>query len=38
MKRLILIALLAAPLAACGTVDGFGQDVSRASRTVDSWF
>ena len=36
MKRLFLLALLAAPLAACGTVDGFGQDVSRASRTVDS--
>ncbi|MCR8547297.1 entericidin EcnA/B family protein [Salipiger sp. P9] len=38
MKQVILLAALAAGLAGCGTVDGIGQDVSAASRTVQSWF
>ncbi|HBM58933.1 MAG TPA: entericidin EcnA/B family protein [Citreicella sp.] len=37
MKQALLLSLLAA-LAACGTVDGVGQDISSASRTVQSWF
>lgn len=32
----IMIALLA--LSACGTIDGIGQDISQASRTVQGWF
>ncbi|MBU2962353.1 entericidin EcnA/B family protein [Citreicella sp. C3M06] len=38
MKQAILLAALAATLAGCGTVDGVGQDISSASRTVQSWF
>ncbi|MCM2561180.1 entericidin EcnA/B family protein [Lutimaribacter sp. EGI FJ00015] len=32
-----LVALVAL-LAGCGTIDGVGQDISGAARTVQSWF
>lgn len=35
-KFLLIAALLT--LAACGTIDGIGQDISSASRTVQGWF
>ena len=37
MKQAILMAFVAL-VAACGTIDGVGQDISSASRTVESWF
>ncbi|MFW2587081.1 entericidin EcnA/B family protein [Sagittula sp. SSi028] len=37
MKNLILILTAAAALAACGTVEGFGNDVSSGARTVQGW-
>ncbi|APZ54717.1 entericidin EcnA/B family protein [Salipiger abyssi] len=37
MKQALLLGVLAL-LAGCGTVDGVGQDISSASRTVQSWF
>ncbi|MDU8912077.1 entericidin EcnA/B family protein [Aestuariicoccus sp. MJ-SS9] len=37
MRILALLITLAA-LGGCATVDGIGQDVSGAARTVDSWF
>lgn len=38
MKKLILLAALAAALAGCNTVAGAGEDVSAGARTVQSWF
>jgi len=38
MKKLILLAALAAALSACNTVAGVGDDVSSGARTVQSWF
>ena len=39
MKRINLFVLAAlAALSACGTIDGMGQDISSASRTVQGWF
>lgn len=38
MKKLILLAALAAALAGCNTVAGVGEDVSGGARTVQSWF
>jgi len=38
MKKLILLAALAAALAGCNTVAGVGDDVSNGARTVQSWF
>ncbi|EPX78161.1 entericidin EcnA/B family protein [Salipiger mucosus] len=35
-QAILLIAL--ATLAGCATIDGVGQDVSSASREVQSWF
>lgn len=37
MKHLAILGLLAV-LAGCGTIEGVGEDVSAASRTVQSWF
>ncbi|WP_135505550.1 entericidin EcnA/B family protein [Roseovarius aestuariivivens] len=37
MKKIALVALIAA-LAGCATVDGIGQDISGASRGIQSWF
>jgi predicted small secreted protein len=36
MRLAVLLALLA--LAACNTVDGFGQDISASAQRVASWF
>lgn len=38
MKKLILLAALAAVLAGCNTVAGVGEDVSGGARKVQSWF
>ncbi|KEO51836.1 lipoprotein [Thioclava pacifica] len=38
MKKLVLLAALAAALAGCNTVAGVGDDVSSGARTVQSWF
>ncbi len=38
MKTKMTAFLFLALLAGCGTVDGFGQDVSGGARTVQSWF
>ncbi|SDY26121.1 entericidin EcnA/B family protein [Citreimonas salinaria] len=37
MKPAIFLLGLAALLAACGTVDGLGQDISAGARTVQGW-
>ncbi len=37
MKKIALLALIAA-LAGCGTVEGFGRDLSSASRGVQNLF
>ena len=34
LKRLILAILIATPLAACGTVEGVGKDVSNSARWI----
>lgn len=36
--RAILMIVLIAGLASCGTVDGIGQDISAGARTVQGWF
>lgn len=36
-NRLVLLALAAA-LAGCGTIEGFGRDLSAGAQTVQSWF
>ncbi|RAK10468.1 putative small secreted protein [Salipiger aestuarii] len=38
LRQAIIVTALAALVAGCGTVDGVGQDISSASRTVQSWF
>jgi predicted small secreted protein len=38
MIRAFATLTLAAALAGCGTVDGIGQDISGAARTVEGWF
>jgi predicted small secreted protein len=38
MKRLVAIVALLAGLAACNTVEGVGEDISDAARTVRSTF
>ena len=38
MKKLILLAALAAALAGCNTVAGVGDDVSSGALTVQGWF
>ncbi|AOZ69472.1 entericidin EcnA/B family protein [Rhodobacter xanthinilyticus] len=37
MKKLLLLAALAAGLAGCNTVAGVGEDVSGTARTVQGW-
>jgi predicted small secreted protein len=37
MKKIALVALIAV-LSGCATVDGIGQDISGASRGIQSWF
>jgi predicted small secreted protein len=34
LKRLVLAILIVTPLAACGTVEGVGKDVSSTSRWI----
>ena len=34
LKRLILAVLIIAPIAACGTVEGAGKDVSNSARWI----
>jgi len=34
LKRLILAILIATPVAACGTVEGAGKDVSSSARWI----
>ncbi|SDN29955.1 hypothetical protein SAMN05216196_10173 [Lutimaribacter pacificus] len=36
-RQMGLVALIAL-LGGCGTIDGIGQDISGAARTVQSWF
>ncbi|MFP4327360.1 MAG: entericidin EcnA/B family protein [Paracoccaceae bacterium] len=38
MKRIALTVFLAAALGGCATVDGVGQDISGAARSVQGWF
>jgi len=38
MRKLILLAALAAALAGCNTIAGVGEDVSGGARTVQGWF
>lgn len=38
MKTRLLIAALFLGLAACNTIEGFGQDVSAGARAVDNAF
>ncbi|QPZ91241.1 lipoprotein [Thioclava electrotropha] len=38
MKRLILLAAVAAALAGCNTVAGVGDDISGGARSVQGWF
>ncbi|KFE33337.1 lipoprotein [Thioclava atlantica] len=38
MKKLVLLAALAAALAGCNTVAGVGDDISGGARRVQSWF
>lgn len=38
MRRLILLAALAAALTGCNTIAGVGEDVSGGARTVQGWF
>ncbi len=35
MKKIFLLAVVTVSLGACSTVDGLGQDLSKASRTVE---
>ena len=35
MKKLIVFAVLLTSLAACNTLEGFGEDVSAGARAVD---
>jgi predicted small secreted protein len=38
MRRLVVIAALLGALSACNTVEGVGQDISDAARTVRNTF
>ena len=38
MKKTALLTLLFRGLAACNTIEGFGQDVSAGARAVDNAF
>jgi predicted small secreted protein len=38
MIRAIAILGLVAALSGCATIDGVGQDISGAARTVQGWF
>ncbi|MEQ9258523.1 MAG: lipoprotein [Roseovarius sp.] len=38
MKRVFALALIAAALSGCATIDGVGRDISGAARGVQSWF
>ncbi|MEO1952427.1 hypothetical protein AXZ77_1913 [Thioclava sp. ES.031] len=38
MKKLILLAAVAAALAGCNTVAGVGDDISGGARSVQGWF
>ncbi|WP_372890848.1 entericidin EcnA/B family protein [Rhodosalinus sp.] len=38
MIRGLAILTLAVALTGCGTIDGVGQDISGAARTVQGWF
>ena len=38
MKKLALFTALILGLAACNTIEGFGQDVSNGARAVDNAF
>lgn len=38
MKRITLLAVAFLALAACNTIEGFGQDVSAGARAVDRAF
>lgn len=38
MKRLVVLMALIAALAACNTVEGVGEDISDAARTVRDTF
>lgn len=35
MKKIILMGALALGLAACNTIEGFGEDVSAGARAID---
>ncbi|HEY0214097.1 MAG TPA: lipoprotein [Paenirhodobacter sp.] len=37
MKKLILLAVLAAALSGCNTVAGMGDDISGGARSVQGW-
>lgn len=37
MKKLVILSVVAM-LSGCATVDGVGQDISGAARTVQGWF
>lgn len=36
MMRLVLLAILVLGLAACNTVEGFGEDLSAGARAIDN--
>ena len=38
MKKLVILAVLAAALGGCNTVAGVGDDISGGARTVQGWF
>ena len=38
MKRIALVLLLSATLAACNTIEGVGEDISATARTVRNSF
>ncbi|MEM7075364.1 MAG: entericidin EcnA/B family protein [Pseudomonadota bacterium] len=38
MKQAAILVLIAAALAGCGTVEGIGEDLAGASRSVQGWF
>jgi predicted small secreted protein len=38
MRKIAVLALIAAALSGCATIEGVGRDISGASRGVQSWF
>ena len=38
MRKIALIAVMAAALSGCATIEGVGRDISGASRGVQGWF